>query len=191
MANEQQRFSSRLATLATMAGLAIGLGNVWRFPYMMGQHGGSAFLLVYTLFMLALAAPALAAEFSLGRATRSGPVAAFRSAFGVRWGTLVGAVTLFAVFMAACYYSVVIANVFYSAGFAAMTGFSDASSEAYAGGLGTNTLQLAIALADIKPTVTPLLATLIQSSPRRPQVSPSVILFSPLKHIYLISVIKC
>ncbi len=149
MANSQARFSSRFATLLTMAGLAIGLGNVWRFPYMMGQHGGSAFLLVYAVFMLVLAAPAFAAELSLGRATRSGPVAAFQAAFGSRWGRIAGIMALSAAFVATCYYSVVIANVFYSAGFAAMTGFSDASSEAYAGGLGNNTLQLAIALVVI------------------------------------------
>lgn len=56
MALAQQRFSSRLATLATMSGLANGLGTVWRFPYMAGQYGGSAFLLIYCLFMVLLAA---------------------------------------------------------------------------------------------------------------------------------------
>lgn len=147
MANSEARFSSRFATLLTMAGLAIGLGNVWRFPYMMGQHGGSAFLLVYGVFMLLLAAPAFAAELSLGRATRSGPVAAFQSAFGRRWGGLAGMLALFAAFVATCYYSVVIANVFYSAGFAARTGFSGESLEAYGAGLGDNRLQLWIALA--------------------------------------------
>ncbi|MEM1410782.1 MAG: sodium-dependent transporter [Pseudomonadota bacterium] len=146
MTRQQQRFSSRLATLVTMAGLAIGLGNVWRFPYMMGQNGGSAFLLIYAVFMMALAAPALAAELSLGRATRSGPVGAFRAAFGPRWGLLAGVLVLIAVFMATCYYSVVIANVFYSAGFAALQGFSDARLADYGEGLSNNGLQLFIAL---------------------------------------------
>jgi NSS family neurotransmitter:Na+ symporter len=143
------RFSSRLTTLLTLAGLAIGLGNVWRFPYMMGQHGGSAFLVIYAGFMLALAAPALAAEFSLGRATRAGPLVAFQAAFGRRWGRVAAALALSAAFMATCYYSVVIANVFYSAGFAAIHGFSEASREAYGAGLGNDRLQLVIALAVI------------------------------------------
>lgn len=143
----QQRFSSRLATLVTMAGLAIGLGNVWRFPYMMGQHGGSAFLLVYTVFMLALAAPALAAELSLGRATRSGPIAAFQAAFGPSLGLMAGLVALLAAFMATCYYSLVIGNVFYSAGFAALHGFSDTTLTAYNQGLARHGLQLLIGLA--------------------------------------------
>jgi len=146
MAITQQRFSSRLGTLLTMAGLAVGLGNVWRFPYMMGQHGGSAFLLIYTVFMLTLAAPALAAEFSLGRATRSGPLAAFRAAFGPRLGLLAGSLGLIAAFMATCYYAIVIANVFFSAGFAAAAGFSDDTLEAYGAGLGRDGLQYLIAL---------------------------------------------
>ncbi len=129
-----------------MAGLAIGLGNVWRFPYMMGQHGGSAFLLVYTVFMLALAAPALAAEFTLGRSTRSGPLAAFQAAFGPRLGLLLGSLGLLAAFMATCYYSIVIANVFYSAGFAAVRGFAPDTLDAYGQGLGRNGLQYFIAL---------------------------------------------
>ena len=43
-------FSSRLATIITMIGVSVGLGNVWRFPYMMGEYGGSAFLIVYLFF---------------------------------------------------------------------------------------------------------------------------------------------
>lgn len=162
MGSQQQRFSSRFATLLTMAGLAVGLGNVWRFPYMMGQHGGSAFLLVYAVFMLALAAPALSAEFSLGRATRSGPIAAFQAAFGPRLGAVAGFLGLTAAFMATCYYSIVIANVFFSAGFAAVAGFSDATLEAYGDGLGRDGLQLVIALG-----VVGLCAWVVQRGLRR------------------------
>ncbi|MCL4145628.1 UNVERIFIED_CONTAM: hypothetical protein GTU68_019345, partial [Idotea baltica] len=55
-----------------MIGVAVGLGNVWRFPYMMGQYGGSAFLFVYLLFTVLFALPALMGEIGLGRATRKG-----------------------------------------------------------------------------------------------------------------------
>jgi len=143
----ESRFSNRLATLLTMAGLAIGMGNVWRFPYMMGQHGGSAFLLVYLVFMLALAVPALASEWALGRATRCGPVAAFKAAFGDRSGLVIGLVLLVAVFMTTTYYAIVVANVVYSAWFAAVTGFTDRSLAAYQAGLEANGTQYLIALA--------------------------------------------
>ena len=141
MSLQEQRFSSRLTTLLTMAGLAIGLGNVWRFPYMMGQHGGSAFLLVYVIFMVLLAVPALSAEWSLGRETRSGPVAAFQAAFGQRAGFWIGLTALFAVFMATNYYSIVVANVVFSAWFAAQTGLSAETMADYQAGLGRHGLQ--------------------------------------------------
>jgi NSS family neurotransmitter:Na+ symporter len=143
---QAERFSSRLSTLLTMAGLAIGLGNVWRFPYMMGQHGGSAFLFIYLLFMVLLAVPALASEWSLGRATRQGPVASYRQAYGRRAGLIIGLLLLFSVFMALCYYSLVVANVVFSMGFAAWQGFSSESLDAYRAGLGNHGLQYALAL---------------------------------------------
>ena len=84
-----------MTTLLTMAGLAIGLGNVWRFPYMMGQHGGSAFLLIYIVFVLLLAVPALASEWSLGRATRAGSIVSFKAAFGPKAGLFLGLFVMF------------------------------------------------------------------------------------------------
>ena len=56
-------------TVLTMVGVAVGLGNVWRFPYMMGEYGGSAFLVIYLLFTGLVALPALTAEWTLGRMT--------------------------------------------------------------------------------------------------------------------------
>ncbi len=142
-----QRFSSRLATLLTMAGLAIGLGNVWRFPYMMGQHGGSAFLIIYIFFMLLLAVPALAGEWSLGRAARQGPIAALRMAYGPRAGLALGLLIVSGVFMALSYYSIIVANVFYSVWFAARHGFSQAGIDQYQAGLADDGLQYLLALA--------------------------------------------
>jgi NSS family neurotransmitter:Na+ symporter len=146
MALQQQRFSSHLATLLTMAGLAIGLGNVWRFPYMMGQHGGSAFLLIYIIFMLVLAVPALAAEWSLGRSARAGPLMAFRAAYGQRAGLVLGLIVIFGVFVTLCYYSIVVANVTYSVWFAARFGFSAESVDAFHAGLARNGTQYLYAL---------------------------------------------
>ncbi len=73
----RQAFGSRLGMLATMIGVAVGLGNIWRFPYMVGKFGGASFVVVYVLAVLLLGIPVLMAEWALGRTTRRGPVGAF------------------------------------------------------------------------------------------------------------------
>ena len=93
MGSTRETFGSRIGVLATMVGLAVGLGNVWRFPYMMGRNGGSAFLVVYLVFVFAFAIPAVTAEWSLGRYARHGPLGAFKAAFG-RAGFVIGLVLL-------------------------------------------------------------------------------------------------
>ncbi len=129
-----------------MAGLSIGLGNVWRFPYMMGAHGGSAFLFIYLVFMLLLAVPALSSEWSLGRATRAGPIVALQNAFGQKAGLYIGLFIMFGIFMALNYYTIVVGNVLYSVWFAAKSGFSGPTVEAYHEGLAANGLQYLYAL---------------------------------------------
>lgn len=138
------QFTSRLTTLLAMAAFAVGVGNVWRFPYMMGQNGGSAFLLIYLIFVLVLAVPALVAEWSLGRATQSGPVTAFRAAFGKGFGLPLGFLTLIATFMALSYYCIVVGNVIYSAWFATAHGFQPDTMDAFQQGLGRNALQFVL-----------------------------------------------
>ena len=54
---EREKFSSRLGFILISAGCAIGLGNVWRFPYVVGQYGGALFVLIYLLFLVILGAP--------------------------------------------------------------------------------------------------------------------------------------
>ncbi|MFN2398756.1 MAG: sodium-dependent transporter, partial [Gemmatimonadaceae bacterium] len=82
---ERETFASRFGTLMTVIGVAVGLGNVWRFPYMVGKFGGAAFVLFYVLVTVAIGVPALMAEFALGRHTRRGPVGAF-AAGGLPFG---------------------------------------------------------------------------------------------------------
>lgn len=91
----------------TFIGVAVGLGNVWRFPYMTAEFGGGAFLLVYLLVLVLFGIPALMAELTLGRMTRSGPVGAF-STIGMPAGRLVGWALFVTVFMAVSYYTVVV-----------------------------------------------------------------------------------
>ena len=75
---ERESLSSRLGFLLISAGCAIGLGNVWRFPYIAGEYGGAAFVLVYLAFLLMLAMPVMIMEFSVGRASRLNVARAFR-----------------------------------------------------------------------------------------------------------------
>ena len=67
---ERETFASRLGFVLISAGCAIGLGNVWRFPYIVGQYGGAAFVLIYLLFLVIMGLPIMAMEFSVGRASR-------------------------------------------------------------------------------------------------------------------------
>lgn len=64
---QRESFSSRLGFLLISAGCAIGLGNVWRFPYITGQYGGAAFVVVYLLFLVIMGLPVMVMEFSVGR----------------------------------------------------------------------------------------------------------------------------
>ena len=70
----RERLSSRLGFILLSAGCAIGCGNVWKFPWMVGQNGGGAFVLVYLAFLVVLGLPALTMEFALGRASQASPV---------------------------------------------------------------------------------------------------------------------
>ena len=68
----REKLASRFGFLMLAAGCAVGLGNVWRFPYVTGRNGGGAFVLVYLAFLLILGFPLLVAELSLGRASKRG-----------------------------------------------------------------------------------------------------------------------
>ena len=71
---EREHLGSRLGFIFLSAGCAIGCGNVWKFPWMTGQNGGGAFVLVYIICLLILGLPAMTVEFSLGRASQASPV---------------------------------------------------------------------------------------------------------------------
>lgn len=108
----RETFGSRFGALMTMIGVAVGLGDVWRFPYMVGRFGGAAFVLLYLLLVALIGVPALMAEWTLGRHTRRGPVGAFAAA-GMPFGRLVGWFFFFIVTAATGYYSAVIGWVLY------------------------------------------------------------------------------
>ena len=75
---EREKLGSRLGFILLSAGCAIGLGNVWKFPYMVGQYGGGLFVLIYLIFLAIMGIPVMVMEFSLGRASRKSPVAMYQ-----------------------------------------------------------------------------------------------------------------
>jgi neurotransmitter:Na+ symporter, NSS family len=108
----RETFGSRLGAVMTMLGVAIGLGNVWRFPYLVGKFGGTAFVVLYVVIVLVIGVPGLMAEWALGRHTRRGTVGAFARG-GLPFGGAIGWF-LFAVVIAATgYYTSVIGWVMY------------------------------------------------------------------------------
>ncbi len=76
---KRERFSSRLGFILISAGCAIGLGNVWRFPYITGQYGGAAFVLIYLVFLVILGMPIMAMEFAVGRASQKSIAKAYQA----------------------------------------------------------------------------------------------------------------
>ncbi len=76
---KHQLFTTRLGVIAATVGSAVGLGNIWRFPYEAGVHGGGAFLVIYILFIFLLGVPVLCAEFALGRSTHMNVLGCFRT----------------------------------------------------------------------------------------------------------------
>ena len=106
-AKGRPQFATRLGVIATTVGSAVGLGNIWRFPYEAGVQGGGAFLLLYIGFIAILGVPLLCAEYMLGRASRQGIFGAFRKlAPGMHW-SLVGYIGIVAAIMILSFYSVV------------------------------------------------------------------------------------
>ena len=84
---KREKFGSRLGFILISAGCAIGLGNVWRFPYITGQYGGAAFVLIYLFFLLTLGLPIMVMEFSVGRASQASIALSFDKLEpeGTRW----------------------------------------------------------------------------------------------------------
>ena len=74
---KREKFGSRLGFILVSAGCAIGIGNVWKFPYMCGAYGGAAFILIYLIFLLVMGIPAMVCEFTIGRGSKRSVALAF------------------------------------------------------------------------------------------------------------------
>ena len=84
---KRETFGSRIGFILVSAGCAIGIGNVWKFPYLCGEYGGAAFILIYLIFLLIMGIPVLVCEFSIGRASRFSVAASFEKLApeGTKW----------------------------------------------------------------------------------------------------------
>ena len=105
--NNRANFGTKLGVILASAGSAVGLGNIWRFPYMTGEYGGAAFILTYLGCVLLFGAPIMMAEFLIGRRSRSNTARAYQKlAPGTPW-RWVGRMGVLAGFLILSYYSVV------------------------------------------------------------------------------------
>ncbi len=102
----REQWGSRLGFVLAAAGSAVGLGNIWKFPYMAGQNGGGAFLILYLALVFTIGISVMLAEFAIGRAAQRDPVGAFAVLKGKLW-PLVGVIGILAGFIILSFYSVV------------------------------------------------------------------------------------
>ncbi len=110
MASRDQ-FNSRLGFILASAGSAVGLGNIWKFPFEVGAGGGAAFVMIYLVFAFVLCFPVMVAEIAIGRKTKLNPVGAFK-ALGFKKWSIVGYMGVAAGFLILSFYNVIAAWAF-------------------------------------------------------------------------------
>lgn len=148
-ANVTEQWSSRLGFLLAAIGFAVGLGNIWRFPYITGVYGGSAFIFIYVACALGIGLPLLITELTIGRRGRSSPSGSIRavaaeSGASPLWGN-VGTLAVFCVFIILSYYTVLSGwtfDYFLRSASGSFEGISRAESNAMFAGLMNNPARL-------------------------------------------------
>ncbi len=128
--SKRESLGSRLGFILLSAGCAIGIGNVWRFPYMVGQNGGGLFVLIYLVFLFILGVPVMTMEYAMGRATRKSILPAYRELEprGSRWH-LMGYVAMAGNYILLMFYSIVSGWILYFFYLMVSGAFVKASSE--------------------------------------------------------------
>lgn len=109
---KREMFKGGFGMLMAMIGAAVGLGNLWRFPYMTGMMGGGAFVLLYLVIIFLVGYPTMMAEWAFGRHYRKGPVGAFKAS-GIKGGKFYGWLNFANIFVATSYYSLIIGWALY------------------------------------------------------------------------------
>lgn len=135
---QSSKFTSKMGFVLASVGSAVGMGNIWMFPYRVGRYGGAAFLLPYFLFVALFGAIGLSGEFALGRLTGTGPIGSYAHALGTRGkkgGSFLGALPLLGSLGIAIGYAIIVGWVLrFLAGSATGSMFA-ADSEAYFGAI--------------------------------------------------------
>jgi len=140
---QREHWGSRIGFILAAAGSAVGLGNIWKFPYLVGAEGGGAFLVVYIAFLIAIGLCVMIAEIALGRQAQANPFSAFKRVGGAGW-SIFGLMAVLTAFLILSFYSVVggwtIAYVVktLTGGFA---GYSGAEFEGHFGALVTDAVE--------------------------------------------------
>lgn len=104
---KRDSFGSRFGALVAMAGSAVGLGNLWRFPYLVGENGGAAFIIVYVILSFVICLPIFVSEFVIGRRSQKNAYSAFRDLSGGSAWRWVGLFTIIVPLIVLSYYSVI------------------------------------------------------------------------------------
>ena len=111
MTSKRNKFSSKFGFIAAAAGSAVGLGNIWKFPFEVGMNGGAAFLVIYLVFCFVLCYPLLITEIAIGRNAQKSPVGAFKAIHHSNW-TFMGILGVLCGVLILSFYNVVAAWVF-------------------------------------------------------------------------------
>jgi NSS family neurotransmitter:Na+ symporter len=105
--SKRDSFGSRMGVIMAAAGSAVGLGNIWRFPYIVGENGGGAFLIIYLVIVFSIGIPVMMSELVIGRRSQRNPVGAFRALAPRKPWYLVGMMGIVAAFMILAFYTAV------------------------------------------------------------------------------------
>ncbi|MFI3249022.1 MAG: sodium-dependent transporter [Rikenellaceae bacterium] len=107
MQESRGTFGGMLGTIAVVGGSVVGLGNIWRFPYMAGENGGAVFIILYFMMSLFISVPIMLSEFTIGRAGRSNSMGSFRKLSSNKWWQVVGFMGTITAFIIISYYAVI------------------------------------------------------------------------------------
>lgn len=146
--NQRDQWSSRMGFIMAAAGSAIGLGNLWKFPYITWKNDGGAFVLVYLIAILAVGLPLIMAEILIGRHTQKSTVPAFKQLGGTGW-SFVGVIGVLAGLVILGYYSVIagwsLASFWQCIGWT-MNGYQEFTGEQFGAFIGNASTQLSLSL---------------------------------------------